>query len=137
MHRKLSHEAVAATLEAAKEKLFADAPVVRFENRLKMTAKSPVVKVNAKDELDLKLLASLAQLNARKFARVSHVEVDLVARARQLTGMSQSQFASALNISKRTVQDWEQGRRSPSGAARVLVRIAHKHPKIFCQCLAT
>ena len=101
-----------------------------------MAAKLPAKKSNTSDELGLKLLASVRQMNAGNFARVTHVEINPVVQARQLTGLSQSEFASALSISKRTLQEWEQGRRSPSGAAQALIRIAQKHPKIVRESLA-
>jgi putative transcriptional regulator len=50
--------------------------------------------------------------------------------------MSQAEFAAALSISKRTLQEWEQGRRSPSGAAQALIRIASKHPNVVREALA-
>jgi len=59
-----------------------------------------------------------------------------VALARQGTGLSQAEFAAALSISKRTLQEWEQGRRSPSGAAQALIRIASKHPDVVREALA-
>lgn len=54
-----------------------------------------------------------------------------ISRARTQTGLSQSEFAQALQISPRTLQEWEQGRRSPSGSAKALIRIAIKHPEII------
>jgi len=45
-------------------------------------------------------------------------------------GMSQSEFARLLGVSIRTLQDWEQGRREPSGAARMLLRIAVQSPDV-------
>jgi len=36
-----------------------------------------------------------------------------------------------MGISVRTLQDWEQGRRSPSGAAKTLLRVAEKHPDVL------
>lgn len=45
--------------------------------------------------------------------------------------LSQCAFASFLGISKRTLEDWEQGRRHPSGPAYSLLRIAQKHPEVF------
>lgn len=51
--------------------------------------------------------------------------------ARAKSGLSQSEFAQALQISTRTLQEWEQGRRSPSGSARALINIALKHPDII------
>jgi putative transcriptional regulator len=88
------------------------------------------------EELGQRLLESVRQMKAKKFARVTHVEVNEVVEARQSTGMSQSEFASALSISKRTLQEWEQGRRSPSGAAQALIRIARKYPEVVREALA-
>ena len=47
--------------------------------------------------------------------------------------LSQSAFAALMGVSLRTVQDWEQGRRKPSGPARSLLRIAEQFPEIFLQ----
>jgi putative transcriptional regulator len=88
------------------------------------------------EQLGLKLLQSVRELKAGKFARVTQVPVNEVVEARQSTGMSQAEFASALHISKRTLQEWEQGRRSPSGAAQALVRIAKRHPDVLREALA-
>ena len=88
------------------------------------------------EELGQRLLESVRQMKARTFARVTTVAVNEVVEARQSTGMSQSEFASALSISKRTLQEWEQGRRSPSGAAQALIRIARKHPEVVREALA-
>lgn len=87
------------------------------------------------EKLGLKLLQSVREMKARKFARVTEVQLNEVAQARQNTGMSQAEFASALSISKRTLQEWEQGRRAPSGAAQALIRIARKHPRIVREAL--
>lgn len=88
------------------------------------------------EQLGLKLLQSVREMKVRKFARVTEVAVNEVVQARQGTGMSQAEFASALHISKRTLQEWEQGRRSPSGAAQALVRIASRYPEILREALA-
>lgn len=45
--------------------------------------------------------------------------------------LSQSSFASLLGVSVRTLQDWEQGRRSPQGPAVALLRIAEQQPEVF------
>lgn len=47
--------------------------------------------------------------------------------------LSQSAFAGLMGVSLRTVQDWEQGRRKPSGPAVALLRIAEQKPKIFTE----
>ena len=86
--------------------------------------------------IGLKLLKSVREMKARNFARATEVPVNEVVQARQSTGMSQAEFASALSISKRTLQEWEQGRRSPSGAAQALIRIARNHPEVVREALA-
>lgn len=48
--------------------------------------------------------------------------------ARMNSGLSQSAFASALGVSKRTLENWEQGRVEPSGAARRLLALAARYP---------
>ena len=45
--------------------------------------------------------------------------------------LSQTSFAGLLGVSVRTLQDWEQGRRSPQGPAIALLRIAEQHPEVF------
>ena len=47
--------------------------------------------------------------------------------------LSQSEFAGLMGVSLRTVQDWEQGRRKPSGPAVALLRIAEQKPDVFMQ----
>lgn len=79
---------------------------------------------------------SLRRLVKRKDGTVEKDEIipadrTLVAEARAKTGLSQDKFATLLGISPRTLRDWEQGRRSPSGAARTLLRIAAKHPEVL------
>ncbi|QLQ26054.1 MAG: helix-turn-helix domain-containing protein [Dechloromonas sp.] len=75
------------------------------------------------------LLASVRQMKAGKAARVTAVEVSAATEARNRVGMSQGEFAKLLGVSVRTLQDWEQGRREPSGAAKTLLRIASQNPE--------
>lgn len=98
------------------------------------TTKSTAGSAEA-ETLGLKLLQSVREMKVRQFARATEVAVNEVVQARQSTGMSQADFASALSISKRTLQEWEQGRRSPSGAAQALIRIARKHPQVVREAL--
>lgn len=86
-------------------------------------------------DLGLKLLKSVREMKAGQAARVTQVEPGEVAQARQESGLSQAQFAEVLGISKRTLQEWEQGRRAPSGAARTLIRIAKRHPEVVREAL--
>jgi putative transcriptional regulator len=52
-----------------------------------------------------------------------------VKHIRERFRLSQGDFASFLGISVKTLQNWEQGRRSPQGPARVLLQVAAKHPE--------
>ena len=61
---------------------------------------------------------------SRKFI----IEEPDVKEIREQYNLSQSQFASLLGISVKTLQNWEQGRRAPRGPARVLLQVAAKHP---------
>jgi len=101
-----------------------------------MASRTPTTKrVSSGEALGLKLLQSVREMKAAHAARVTKIEPNDVVQARQKTGLSQAQFAEALSISKRTLQEWEQGRRSPSGAAQALIRIAKKHPEVVREAL--
>lgn len=56
--------------------------------------------------------------------------------ARMASGLSQSQFAALMGVSVRTLQDWEQGRRQPSGAARTLIKVAERYPEVLRELAA-
>jgi putative transcriptional regulator len=101
-----------------------------------MASRTPSKRVSSGEALGLKLLQSVREMKAAKSARVTRVEPNEVVQARQSTGLSQAQFAEALSTSKRTLQEWEQGRRSPSGAAQALIRIARSHPEVVREVLA-
>lgn len=50
--------------------------------------------------------------------------------------LSQSEFATLLGVSIKTLQNWEQGRRTPHGAARVLLQVAARHPRAVWDVVA-
>lgn len=77
------------------------------------------------------LLASVKQMKLGEAARITKVQLPAAAEARARVGMSQQDFASLLGVSARTLQDWEQGRREPNGAARVLLRVAVAYPEVL------
>jgi putative transcriptional regulator len=77
------------------------------------------------------LLESAKQMRRGRAARVTKVELPAAAQARAVSGMSQQEFAELLGVSARTLQDWEQGRREPTGAARTLLKVAVKHPRVL------
>ena len=90
---------------------------------------------DAKRNLGAELLQSAREMKAGKGKVVAQVEVPAVTQARMKSGLSQAQFAQLLGVSVRTLQDWEQGRRQPSGAARTLITIAEMKPQVLLQVL--
>ena len=56
-----------------------------------------------------------------------------IVKIRGKLGLSQLKFAAILGISADTLQNWEQGRRSPTGPAKVLLKIATKHPEVLLE----
>ena len=53
--------------------------------------------------------------------------------ARTQSGMSQAAFAKACRVSVRTLQEWEQGRKAPSGAAQSLLTLVSRHPELLAE----
>ena len=79
------------------------------------------------EELGAKLLQSVRQMKAGQ----GTVVYPPALAARERTGLSQARFAELLGVSVRTLQEWEQGRRHPSGAARTLFKVAERHPDVL------
>ena len=77
------------------------------------------------------LLESVRQMRRGEVARITKVKLPAAAEARMRIGLSQQEFAELLGVSPRTIQDWEQGRREPTGAARMLLKVAVKHPGVL------
>jgi putative transcriptional regulator len=85
----------------------------------------------AKRNVGMEILEGLRQLKRGEVGRV--INVPPVASIRERTGLSQAKFASLLGVSVRTLQEWEQGRRAPSGAARTLLMVAAKNPRVLLE----
>jgi len=82
-------------------------------------------------DIGAELLQSVKEMKAGKAGRSQRVEISPVADARLKTGMTQAAFANIMGVSKRTLQEWEQGRRKPSGAAHTLLKIASTRPEVL------
>jgi putative transcriptional regulator len=85
----------------------------------------------AKRNIGHEILAGLRELKRGEHGRV--INVPDVADIRAKTGLSQARFAELLGVSTRTLQDWEQGRRAPSGAARTLLLVAYRNPRALLE----
>jgi putative transcriptional regulator len=123
-------------------------------------AKSPKSpKRPAARDLNAELLASIAGAKGGKWARKTEftrradggwrrrivladgtVEKDEIIpagasaqAARAGTGLSQAQFAKLIGVSLRTLQEWEQGRKRPSGPASVLLRLVARDPRVVAE----
>ncbi|MGS0757021.1 helix-turn-helix domain-containing protein [Roseateles sp. GG27B] len=77
------------------------------------------------------LLESVRQMKRGEAARATKVQLSAAAEARAQVALSQQDFARLLGVSARTLQDWEQGRREPNGAAKTLLRVAVTHPGVL------
>lgn len=67
--------------------------------------------------------------------RVTILETPDVANIRHSLGLSQAEFGTLLGVSKDAVTNWEQGRRTPRGAAKTLLKIAAKHPEVVLEAV--
>ena len=85
----------------------------------------------AKRNIGLEILEGIREIKRREHGRVA--KVPPVAEVRAGAGFSQSAFARLMGVSVRTLQEWEQGRRAPSGAARTLILIAAKNPSTLAE----
>jgi putative transcriptional regulator len=94
-------------------------------SKVKPLTATQVKVYESKRDVAAELLESVRQMKSGKTQVVHSPAVE----ARERTGLSQSQFAALLGVSVRTLQGWEQGRKQPSGAARMLLNIARTNPK--------
>lgn len=91
----------------------ADKPIGRINvAQLDATADAQIAVQIAHDE-------ALSMQDAAKFAR----------RVRRRLGFSQAEFASRIDVSLETIRNWEQGKRSPTGAAKALLKVLDKAPE--------
>ncbi|MEZ4861044.1 MAG: NadS family protein [Caldilineaceae bacterium] len=93
------------------------------------------------DELFAELLASVREGGAilrgeQAPTRRFELSAPDVKHIREQYELSQSEFAALLGVSIKTLQNWEQGRRTPHGTARVLLQVAAKHPEAVWDVVA-
>ncbi|EIE0353680.1 helix-turn-helix domain-containing protein [Salmonella enterica] len=74
-----------------------------------------------------RLTQSMSQMNeiiegTRKPSRTFHIDAMKIKEIRQASGLSQSKFAELISVNVDTLRNWEQGRRSPTGPAKALLR---------------
>lgn len=88
------------------------------------------------DELvaSLEEAKAIAQGQAQPSRRFIVTRMDVKA-IREKTGLSQNQFAQLIQISTKTLQNWEQQRRTPTGPAAALLKILSVNPDSAIQAL--
>lgn len=91
---------------------------------------------DAKRDVGKELLQAIRDVKAGRVGAKYKMQPNAIVTARLKSGLSQSEFAAALKISPRTLQQWEQGRRQPSGAAETLLKIVARHPEVLREVLA-
>ena len=82
-------------------------------------------------DIGAEILEGIRQLKRGEIGRA--IMIPPVSETRARMGLSQSEFARLLGVSVRSLQEWEQGRRVPSGPARTLLAIAHKNPHLLLE----
>lgn len=84
-----------------------------------------------KREIGQELLDGIRDIKKGKGKVFSVSSKEDIKNIRSELNLSQMAFASFLGVSVKTLQDWEQGRRTPRGPAKSLLNIAARHPKVF------
>ena len=90
------------------------------------------------DELIQSMAQALAHAQGKRSGVRTHkvsVSPDEIQNARKQLGLSQDQFADAFGVSASTLRKWEQGQRSPTGAAKTLLKIIKREPRAVVRAL--
>lgn len=93
-----------------------------------------ILERDAKRDIGAEVLEAVREIKAGGGRRFT-VQVSPATEARVKLGLSQTEFAQMLGVSVRTLQDWEQGRRQPSGAAKALLKVATLSPRAVREAL--
>jgi putative transcriptional regulator len=101
----------------------------------KLTGKA-LAKFEAERDVWQEVLDGVREIKAGGGKRTKVQPKSQVVRVRLKSGLSQAQFAAVLGVSKRTLEQWEQGRREPTGAAKTLLKIAERHPEVLLEIAA-
>ena len=93
-------------------------------------------------KLGSELIQSMAEALAHAQGKRSGVSIhrvavrpDQIQKARKRLGLSQDQFATVFGVSASTLRKWEQGQRSPVGAARTLLKVIEREPRAVARAL--
>ncbi|MEY4420276.1 MAG: hypothetical protein RLZZ498_872 [Pseudomonadota bacterium] len=100
--------------------------------RMKIKANTPTIKrvgrVNTA-KLDATTQTQIAQHAKQDDAAALQDAAKFARRVRRRLGFSQAEFATRIDVSLETIRNWEQGKRSPTGAAKALLKVLDKAPE--------
>ena len=97
--------------------------------RIKLNATQlPSGRINTA-KVDATTEAQIAEQAAQDDALAMQDAAKHVRRVRRRLGFSQAEFATRIDVSLETIRNWEQGKRSPTGAAKALLKILDKAPE--------
>jgi len=83
-----------------------------------------------KRDIGKEVLEGIREIKAGKATRRTVIDIPAeIKNIREQLDLSQAEFAEMLGVSKRTLQEWEQGRCKPTGAALKLLPVARRHPE--------
>jgi putative transcriptional regulator len=88
--------------------------------------------IDIREGLDDAIAHAKGKKSKAKEHRMEAIDVKAI---REKTGMSQQRFCATFGISIGTLRHWEQGLRSPRGAARVLLRVVEHNPKAVIKAI--
>lgn len=80
-------------------------------------------------QLDATTEAGIATQQAADEAEAMQDAAQFARRVRRRLGLSQAELASRIQVSLDTIRNWEQGKRSPTGAAKALLKVLNKAPE--------
>jgi putative transcriptional regulator len=95
-----------------------------------------LARFEAQRDVWREVLDGVREIKSGRGRRLKLEPRSTILRARLKSGLTQTQFAVLMGVSKRTLEQWEQGRREPSGAAKTLIRLAELHPEILREVAA-
>jgi putative transcriptional regulator len=100
-------------------------------NVAKKISRRALAKLEANRDVWQEALDGAREIKAGGGKRSVVVSRSPIVRARLKAGLTQRQFAALLGVSTRTLEQWEQGRRKPSRAAKTLIKVAELHPEVL------
>ncbi len=101
--------------------------------RVKLDASKPGSA--RRGRVDYKKIDSTTEQDLRRQQQQDDAEAkasaaDFVKSVRQQLGLTQAEFSERIEVPLETIRNWEQGKRSPTGAAKALLKVLYKEPKL-------